>query len=156
MFLLVCVILFTGGVCLSACWDTIPPGSRHTPLEQTHPLARRPPWQGDLPARRPPLWQRDPPGKETPWQGDHPSGKETPLLARRPPLWQGDPPSGKETPLARRPPSAPWQGDPPSGKETPPPQHTVNERPVRILLECILVFHILIQILLMMPYFISI
>ena len=66
------------------------------------------------------------------WQGDPP--------ARRPP-WQGDPP-GRETPLARRP---PWQGDPPAGRPPArrPPRHTVNERPVRILLECILVYKLI-------------
>ena len=42
-------------------------------------------------------------------------------------------PPGRETPLARRPLR---QGDLPS-KEA--PRHTVNKRPVRILLECILV-----------------
>ena len=70
MFLLVSVILLTwGGVCLSACWDTtptsrpppeqtppgsIPPRSRHPPLEQTPPWSRHPPgadapfpWQAD-------------------------------------------------------------------------------------------------------------
>ena len=34
MFLHVSVILFTGGVCLSACWDTPPPGTG-LPREQT-------------------------------------------------------------------------------------------------------------------------
>ena len=70
------VILFTGGVCLSACWDTA------TPLRRRHPPARR---------------------------------------------------------------SSPCQGDPPA-KETTPPRsrlrHTVNERLVRILLECILVLFV--------------
>ena len=32
MFLHVSVILFTGGVCLSACWDTTPPRPRTPPL----------------------------------------------------------------------------------------------------------------------------
>ena len=81
------------------------------------------PCQGDPLPRRLPC-QGDPPAKETP-QPRRP-------LPRRPPC-QGDPPA-KETPLPRRPPC----------KETPPPpgsrlRHTVNERPVRILLECILV-----------------
>ena len=52
----------------------------------------------------------------------------------------GDPPR-EETPLQRRPP----QGDPREETHPPPPgsrlRHTINERPVRILLECILVFH---------------
>ena len=79
----------------------------------------RPRGQGYPPAGRPPSGQgdpprqRDPPGRETPQQGDPPAG--------RPPR-QGDPP-GRETPL--------WQGD---------SRHTVNERAVCILLECIPVF----------------
>ena len=36
MFLHMCVILITGGVCFSACWDT-PPGKADP----------HPPWQGD-------------------------------------------------------------------------------------------------------------
>ena len=113
------------------------------------------------PARETPPGRENPPSRQTPpWQGGPPPGRETPL-ARRPPRqgeppqqgdppWQGGPPPGRETPLAGRP---PWQGDPP-GRETPlagttpsrqgdtPPRHTVNERPVRILLECILVIQI--------------
>ena len=73
MFLHVCVILFTGGVCLSACWDT------------------HPPWQGRPPPPRGPSWQGKPPwqGSPPPWQG-------------RPP-WQGDPPCppGKADPPAQ-------------------------------------------------------
>ena len=41
MFLHVSVILFTGGVCPSACWDTPRPGAdtpRQTPPGQTHTL----------------------------------------------------------------------------------------------------------------------
>ena len=42
MFLHVCVILLTGGVCLSTCWDT--PLARQTPTpSQGYPLARQPP-----------------------------------------------------------------------------------------------------------------
>ena len=66
-----------------------------------------------------PQWRPPPAGR--------PPGKENPPARRTPP--------GKETPLARRPPDKenhPWQGDP-------PPRHTVNERLVRIILECILV-----------------
>ena len=100
-------------------------------------VARRHP-----PGREVPLAKKHPPGKEIPpWQGGTP-------LARRPPCqgdpWQGDPP-GRETPLARRTPGK----ETPPGRETPPAgrhpplgsrlRDTVNERPVRILLECILV-----------------
>ena len=75
MFLLVCVILFTGGGCASL-HAGIPP----------HP---------------------------TPWEQSPPPGADTPL--------------GADTPRSRHPPDT--------------PQHTVNEQPVRILLECILVYH---------------
>ena len=70
IFLHLSDILFTGGVCLSACWDTTPP-----------------------PEQTPPPPEQTPPG--------------------------ADPP----------------RADPPGSRL----QHTVNERPVRILLECILV-----------------
>ena len=48
MFLLVSVTLLTGGVCLNACWDTTPPGSRPdqeggTPLEADPPKKEAPP-----------------------------------------------------------------------------------------------------------------
>ena len=68
IFLQRSVILFTGGVCLSACWDTAPPSrhpsqSRHppgpdtTPPEQTH----TPPDQ-TFPGSRHPPEQTPPPG----------------------------------------------------------------------------------------------
>ena len=41
MFLQMSVILFTGGVCLSACWDTSP--RSRPPWEQTPPRSRPPP-----------------------------------------------------------------------------------------------------------------
>ena len=81
MFLLEFVILFTGGICLSACWDTTPP----------HPGIRPP-------LLHTPLWHT-------------PSGT--------PPTWH--------TPL--------WHTPSPRSR----PRHMVNERPVRILLEYILV-----------------
>ena len=63
-------ILSTGGVCLSACWDTIlpgkqtpPPPARQTPLaSQTPPLARQAhPQQGSPPRQGDPPWEGDPP-----------------------------------------------------------------------------------------------
>ena len=60
----------------------------------------------------------------TPWQGDHPPKGGTPPEGGTPPARR---PLGRRHPLTRRSPS----------KETPP--HKVNERPVHILLECILV-----------------
>ena len=94
-------------------------------------------------SRNPPSWDQ----AEPPWDpGDLPG-------PRRPPWDQGDPPRPRRPPGPRRPPQTkenpPDQGDPPGPRRTPPDpgdpptgrrlQHTVNERPVRILLECILV-----------------
>ena len=95
---------------------------------------RETPRQGDPPTPRQgdPSGRENSPGKEAPWAG-------------RPP-WQGGPPARQgDTPLARRPPrqgEPPWQGEPPP-RQGGTPRHTVNERPVRILLECILVAHFL-------------
>ena len=57
-----CVILSTGGVCLSACWDTTPPGA-DIPLEQTPPGA-------DIPKTRHPPDQA-PPRPGTPLSAEH-------------------------------------------------------------------------------------
>ena len=64
MFLLEFVILFTGGVCFSACWDTTPradtpPGAELPPPEQTPTGSRHPQ------SRQPPV-SRHSPGKQTP------------------------------------------------------------------------------------------
>ena len=70
----------------------------------------------------PPLDQADPPGPG------------------RPPRTRQTPPDQAEPPRIRQTP--PDQADPPRQTPTPPEsrlQHTVYERPVRILLECILV-----------------
>ena len=101
-----------GGVCLSACWDAIPPilpppGSGRPPRTRQTPLdqADTPPGPG-----RHPRDEADPPGP-----GRHPRTRETP------PLGPGRPPRTRQTPPGSR------------------LQQTVYERPVRILLECILV-----------------
>ena len=73
------------------------------------------------------MTRQTPPGpRRTPRdQGEPPPDQGDP-----PPPWdQGDPHRTKETPLD--------QADPPPGRRL---QHTVNERPVRILLECNLVY----------------
>ena len=107
IYLHLSVILFTRGVCLSACWDTTPLGA-DTPLE------------GSPPRWRHPLGQA--PREYTPPRSRHPLGEDTPPQERsRPPQ--------REAP--------PWEQTP---QEQTPPRHMVNERPVRILLECILVF----------------
>ena len=67
------------------------------------------------------------------WEGSTPLGRKHPPRKEAPPHGKEAPPHGKEAP---------------SRKEAPPPpsrpQHTVNERPVRILLECILI-HIMFK-----------
>ena len=72
------------------------------------------------------------PENPPPRQGDPP----TPTPRQGEPPWdQGDPPRTRENPPGPgRPPRD--QGDTPTGSRL---QHTVYERPVRILLECILV-----------------
>ena len=65
MFLHLSVILSTGGVCLSACWDTHSPLGRHPP-----PVGRHPTWADTPPSRHPPQ-QTAPPG-QTPPPGRHP------------------------------------------------------------------------------------
>ena len=79
------VILFMGGFCLNACWDTSPPGA-DTPRTRQAPREQTPP----------PDQAASPPRADTP----------------------------------------PDQADPPGSRL----QHTVYERQVRILLECILVY----------------
>ena len=75
MFSQACVILFTGGdVCLSACWDTTPPRSRHPtrsshpPPEQTPPTPPEQtlsPWEQTPPEQTPPL-EQTPPSRHPP------------------------------------------------------------------------------------------
>ena len=89
------------------------PSPKQTPWELTPPWSRH-----SLPprSRHPP--RADTPPEQTP-PGPHPP-KQTPPGSRHPP--------GADTPGADQP--------PPPGSRL---RHTVNERPVRILLECILV-----------------
>ena len=80
------MILFTGGVCLSACWDTTPPGKADPPWQG------RPPWQGDPPERQNPLARQKPLARQTPWQGDIPG--------RADPTDKADPPGKADPPCA--------------------------------------------------------
>ena len=73
IFLHLSVILFTGGVCLSECWDTTPPPGADispgadTPWEQTQPQSRHPPGSklrhtvNEWPSRHPPQSRHTPP-----------------------------------------------------------------------------------------------
>ena len=116
-----------------------PPPRADTPLEQI-PRSRHPPEQ-----------THPPPGADTPTpQSRHPHPQSRHSPRSRHPLEQTPP--GADIPRSRHPPPpsrhSPEQTPPrsrhPSPEQTPPPgsrlQHTVNERPVRILLECILVW----------------
>ena len=87
-----------------------------------------------------------PPGADTPLGSDTPVPDTTPQGADIPP--QEQTPPGADTPPDTTPRSRPPRGRHPPGPDTlpdqtPPPgsrlQHTVYERPVRTLLECILV-----------------
>ena len=96
-----------------------------------------------------------PPGADTPQEQTPPGSRQPPPIADTLPLEQtpllgADNPPGGDTPQIRHPPPPgsrhpPEQTPPPRDQTCPPPgsrlQHTVNERPVRILLECILVIH---------------
>ena len=127
IFTPVCHSVHRGGVCLSACWDT--------------------PCQGDTPpAKETPPCQGDPP----PPPGPHPRGKLRGIRSRPTPKAEteggsdpGPHPRGKLKGIRSRPtPKGEIEGDqiqaplPPRNRL----RHTVNERPVRILLECILVW----------------
>ena len=107
--------------------------------------AERPPRLGDHPP--PGTRQTPPPGWENPplWLGDHPPGPGRPPRLGEPPQDQADPPGWETTPPGPGGPPPPAGRPPPPGPGRPPPpgsrlQNTVHERPVRILLECILVF----------------
>ena len=63
VFTRVAVILFTGGVCLSACWDTT-----HPPQEQTPPQGA----DSLLPASP---WEQTPPGSSACWEIRATSGR---------------------------------------------------------------------------------
>ena len=123
MFLHVCVILFTGGGS---------PGRENPPRQGEPPRAgRNPPGQGGTPR-----------AGRTPRQGGTPPGRENPPLAGRTTPWQGEPPPQADTPPEQTPPRD--QTPLPPGSRL---QHTVNERPVRILLECILVIDFVVRLL---------
>ena len=72
-----------------------------------------------------------PPGVDTPLEQTLPQ-KQTPPPSRHP-TWEQTHTPGADPPRSRHP---TWSRHPPPGSRL---RHTVNERPVRILLECILV-----------------
>ena len=120
MFLEACVCPQGGkGVCLSACTGTpLPEQTHHHPpgTRQTPPGPGR--WQTPLGPGRPPQTKQTPPQDQA-----DPSGPGRPPRPSRPP-----PPGPGRNPRD--------QAETPPGSRL---QQTVYERPVRILLECILV-----------------
>ena len=122
--------------------EQTPPPEQTLP-EQTPPRSRPPPR-----SRHQPPWSRHPPEQNTP-RADTPLGADTSLPEQTPP-WEQTPPPEADTPRSRHPLESRHAPGADTPREQTPPlprfQHTVNERPVRILLECILV-HILIFIL---------
>ena len=88
----------------------------------------------------PPTREQTPPGSR------HPHWEQTPPRSRPPqeqtPPWEQTPPLGADTPPEQTPPSR--HPPPPPGSKL---RHTVNERPVSTLLECILVHVINIVVL---------
>ena len=118
--------------------DSVNGGSPESPPRDQADTTTVPPGPGRPPLRRTPLGPRRTASRQgeppPPWQGEPPQTKENPPVTRQTP-----PPPGQRRTLP------PGPGRPPPGtKKNPPPgrrlQHTVSERPVRILLECILVF----------------
>ena len=120
-------------------WSGVTPGGvpgQAPPLHGRHPPSRQaPPLAGTPPGRHPPL-AGTPPGRHPPLlPGRHPPPGQAP-----PPPWQAPPPRQAPPPLAGTPP----RQAPPPGRH--PPPDTVNARPVRILLECILVTIKILQV----------
>ena len=105
------------------------PRSRHPPQADT-PLEQSPP--GAAPgSRHPPSRSRHPPEQTPPIQEQTRPRADTPYPQEQTP--PGTPPQSRHPPGA----DTTWEQTPlPLGSSL---QHTVNERPVRILLECILV-----------------
>ena len=134
MFTGVCDSVHRGGV-VPQCMLGYPP----TTPGPDHPT---PPPEQTPPPSRPNPRNRHPPGADTPWE-QIPPGPDTPQEQTPRP----DTPPQKQTPPR---PDAPWSR-PPGSRHPPdqiPPgsrrQHTVNERPVSILLECILVICVIL------------
>ena len=140
MFLQTSVILSTGGGCLPQCM------LGYHPLEQTPPCADTPPPRDQTPPPR----SRHPPGADTP-RTRHPPGTRHPLGPDMPrehiPKVAHTPPHEHTPPLENTP---PWSSPPPGSRL----RHMVSQRPVRILLECILVQHMfpLTQIQIQIPF----
>ena len=81
-------------------------------------------------------WDARPPQADPPRPGRPPGTRQTPPRTRQTPQTRQTPPRTRQTPpRTRQTPPGPGRAPPPGSRL----QHTVYERPVRILLECILV-----------------
>ena len=100
---------------------------------------------GGVPGQAPPPGRQAPLQADTPPPGRHPPSRQAPpLQAGTPPSRQAHPPPGRHPPSRQAPPfqadtPLSLQADTPPLQADTPPRDTVNARPVRILLECILV-----------------
>ena len=117
-----------GGVSASVHAGVYPSPREQTPQSRQHPPEQTPLWTRHTPPGADPPGPGTPPWEQTPPDQAHPPGSRPPQTRHTPP--------GADTP--------PRPGTPPGSTL----QHTVNERPVRILLECILVNFILLNLLL--------
>ena len=70
------------GVCLSACWDTHPPGPDQTPQEQTPSRTRPPPGPDPLQDQTTP--RSRPPGARSPFSRPTPRTSQCPTRSRPP------------------------------------------------------------------------
>ena len=149
IFLHLFVILFTGGVGSASMHAGIPPppDQADPPGTRQTPLIRHPPGTRQTPS---PIRHHQLPGSDTPPDQTPPGTRQTspdqtpppprrgpgrpPRIRHTPPLGPGRPPGSDTTPPDQTPPP---RSDIPPGSRL---QHTVYERPVRILLECILVY----------------
>ena len=118
VFTPVCHSVHRGGVCLSACWDHVPPRTRHTPPGTMHPPRTIcPPWDhappGTMhpPRTMHPQDQAHPPGPGTP-RDQAPPGTMHPPRTRHT-AQDHAPPQGQGTP-------SPRTMHPPGTRHTPP------------------------------------
>ena len=79
-----CLSVHGGGVCLIACWDATPPGSRHPP-EAYIPKSRHTPWSRHPPPEAHNPLEADTPQEQTPPKSRHPPEADTPVEADTPP-----------------------------------------------------------------------
>ena len=98
IFTPVCHSVHRGGVCLSACWDTTPPRSRHPLGADTPPASRHtPPGSRHTPLEQTPPWEQTP-QEQTPTEQTPPFGQTPPPPRADTPPEQTLPPPREQTP----------------------------------------------------------